>query len=92
MSRSLVVNEDDVFEAIFQENLSEAIENILMTLTEREAEVIRMRNGMGIHKEMTLEEIGSLLNITRERVRQIEEKAMRKLWHPRRRIQLEQFL
>jgi len=92
MSRSLVVNEDDVFEAIFQENLSEAIENILMTLTEREAEVIRMRNGMGIHKEMTLEEIGSLLNITRERVRQIEEKAMRKIWHPRRRIQLEQFL
>ena len=92
MLRSPVVNEDDVFEIVFQENLSEAIENILSALTEREAEVIRMRNGMGPYKEMTLEEIGSILNITRERVRQIEEKAMRKICHPRRRIQLEQFL
>jgi RNA polymerase primary sigma factor len=64
--------------------LAEQIIDVLHTLTPREEEVIRMRYGIGVERDYTLEEVGSHLSITRERVRQIEEKAMRKLKHPRR--------
>jgi RNA polymerase primary sigma factor len=64
--------------------LAEQIIDVLHTLTPREEEVIRMRYGIGVKRDYTLEEVGSHLSITRERVRQIEEKAMRKLKHPRR--------
>jgi len=65
-------------------NVTEQILKILHTLTPREAEVIRMRFGIGVDKDHTLEEVGRHFSITRERVRQIEEKALRKLKHPNR--------
>jgi len=64
--------------------LTEQIIDVLHTLTPREQEVIRMRYGIGVERDYTLEEVGLHLSITRERVRQIEEKAMKKLKHPRR--------
>ena len=64
--------------------LAEQIIDVLHTLSPREEEVIRMRYGIGVERDYTLEEVGRHLSITRERVRQIEEKAMRKLKHPRR--------
>ncbi len=69
-------------------NITEQILRVLNTLTPREAEVIRMRFGIGFEKDHTLEEIGRHLSITRERVRQIESKALRKLKHPNRRSEL----
>ncbi|MBM4141543.1 MAG: sigma-70 family RNA polymerase sigma factor [Nitrospira sp.] len=69
-------------------NVTEHILKVLNTLTPREAEVIRMRFGIECEKDYTLEEIGRHLSITRERVRQIEAKALRKLKHPNRRSEL----
>jgi RNA polymerase primary sigma factor len=65
-------------------NVTEQILKILHTLTPREAEIIRMRFGIGFDKDHTLEEVGRHFSITRERVRQIEAKALRKLKHPNR--------
>lgn len=65
-------------------NMTEQILEVLHTLTPREEEVIRMRFGIGAERDHTLEEVGRRLSITRERVRQIEAKAMRKLKHPNR--------
>ena len=65
-------------------NVTEQILRVLNTLDPREAEIIRMRFGIGCEKDYTLEEIGNHLSITRERVRQIESKALRKLKHPTR--------
>ncbi|MDA8168531.1 MAG: sigma-70 family RNA polymerase sigma factor [Nitrospiraceae bacterium] len=64
--------------------ISEQIQNILKTLTPKEEKVIRMRFGIGTDRDHTLEEVGRYLSITRERVRQIEAKALRKLKHPSR--------
>jgi RNA polymerase primary sigma factor len=64
--------------------ITELIVRVLNTLTPREAEIVRMRFGIGFEKNYTLEEIGNRLSITRERVRQIEAKALRKLKHPKR--------
>ena len=64
--------------------ITEQIIKILQTLAPKEAEVIRMRFGIGVERDHTLEEVGQHLSITRERVRQIEAKAMRKLQHPTR--------
>jgi RNA polymerase primary sigma factor len=64
--------------------ISEQIQNILKTLTPKEEKVIRMRFGIGTDRDHTLEEVGRFLSITRERVRQIEAKALRKLKHPSR--------
>jgi RNA polymerase primary sigma factor len=69
-------------------NVTERILRVLNTLTPREEKIIRMRFGIGFNKDYTLEEIGRYLSITRERVRQIEEKALRKLKHPSRRSEL----
>jgi RNA polymerase primary sigma factor len=69
-------------------NVTERILKVLNTLTPREAEIIRRRFGIGFEKDQTLEELGRHFSITRERVRQIEYKALRKLQHPKRRNEL----
>jgi RNA polymerase primary sigma factor len=69
-------------------NVTKHILNVLKTLTPREEKVIRMRFGIGFDKDNTLEEVGRQFSITRERVRQIEAKALRKLKHPNRRSAL----
>jgi RNA polymerase primary sigma factor len=67
-----------------QNNITEHILKILHTLTPKEEQIIKMRFGIGFDRDLTLEEVGDLFSITRERVRQIEVKAMRKLRHPKR--------
>jgi RNA polymerase primary sigma factor len=69
-------------------NVTERILQVLNTLTPREAEIIRRRFGIGFEKDQTLEEVGRQFSITRERVRQIEHRALRKLQHPKRRNEL----
>jgi RNA polymerase primary sigma factor len=69
-------------------NVTERILKVLNTLTPREAEIIRRRFGIGFAKDQTLEEVGRQFSITRERVRQIEYRALRKLQHPKRRNEL----
>ncbi|MFA4830285.1 MAG: sigma-70 family RNA polymerase sigma factor, partial [Thermodesulfovibrionales bacterium] len=64
--------------------ISEQMQQVLKTLTPKEERVIRMRFGIGAERDHTLEEVGRHLSITRERVRQIEAKALRKLKHPSR--------
>jgi RNA polymerase primary sigma factor len=72
-------------------NLKEQIEDALKTLTEREAKVLKMRFGLGDGNEHTLEEVGQQFKVTRERIRQIEAKALRKLKHPSRSRKLKSF-
>ena len=74
------------------ELLREKIEALLKTLTYREREIIRLRYGLGDGYTYTLEEVGRIFKVTRERVRQIEAKAVKKLQHPVRSQQLEGFL
>ncbi|MGR3309853.1 MAG: RNA polymerase sigma factor RpoD [Candidatus Brocadiales bacterium] len=78
--------------AATQEMLKEKIESVLHTLTYREREIIKLRYGIGDGYTYTLEEVGKLFKVTRERVRQIEAKAVRKLQHPVRSRKLEGFL
>ena len=75
-----------------QEMLKDKIEAVLNTLTHREREIIKLRYGIGDGYTYTLEEVGRIFNVTRERVRQIEAKAIRKLQHPVRARRLEGFL
>ena len=72
--------------------LSEAMQNILSTLTAREAKVLRMRFGIDMNTDHTLEEVGKQFDVTRERIRQIEAKALRKLRHPSRSEDLRSFI
>ena len=76
----------------FEHALTESIEEVLSTLKEREAKILRLYFGLDGPEPMTLEEIGSLLGITRERVRQIKEKALSRLRHVSRARALESFL
>jgi RNA polymerase primary sigma factor len=78
-------------DAVIHINLREQIENALKTLTEREAKVLKMRFGLGDGNEHTLEEVGQQFKVTRERIRQIEAKALRKLKHPSRSRKLKSF-
>jgi RNA polymerase primary sigma factor len=78
--------------AATQEMLKVKIDNVLKTLTYREREIIKLRYGLGDGYTYTLEEVGRIFKVTRERVRQIEAKAVRKLQHPVRSRQLEGFL
>ena len=78
--------------AVIQANLRETTAHVLGTLTPREERVLRMRFGIGMNTDHTLEEVGQQFNVTRERIRQIEAKALRKLKHPNRSRRLRSFL
>ena len=78
--------------AATEENLQFATDDILGSLTAREAKVLRMRFGIGMNTDHTLEEVGKQFDVTRERIRQIEAKALRKLRHPTRSSHLKGFL
>lgn len=80
------------FNELVSISLKEEIDKVLSTLTPREEKVIRMRLGIGEKTDYTLEEVGEVFGLTRERIRQIEAKALRKLKHPSRRKRLESFL
>jgi RNA polymerase primary sigma factor len=80
------------FNELVNISLKEEISKVLSTLTPREEKVIRMRLGIGEKTDFTLEEVGEVFGLTRERIRQIEAKALRKLKHPSRRKRLESFL
>ena len=75
-----------------EEGLRDATRNILAGLTAREAKVLRMRFGIDMNTDHTLEEVGKQFDVTRERIRQIEAKALRKLRHPSRSDHLKSFL
>jgi RNA polymerase primary sigma factor len=79
-------------EAVIGVNLKEKTATVLRTLTPREEEVIKMRFGLEDGSEHTLEEVGQCFAVTRERIRQIEAKALRKLRHPSRSSKLKSFL
>jgi RNA polymerase primary sigma factor len=79
-------------EAVININLKEQTDSVLQTLTPREEQVIKMRFGLGDGSEHTLEEVGQRFSVTRERIRQIEAKALRKLRHPSRSRMLMAFL
>jgi len=80
------------YDVTSQQMLRENIDEVLSALTDREAKVLRMRFGLAGNKMMTLEEVGRKFGVTRERIRQIEAKALRKLKHPSRRKKLQDFL
>ncbi|MBL8379841.1 MAG: RNA polymerase sigma factor RpoD [Burkholderiales bacterium] len=79
-------------DAAVQSNLKETVTRVLASLTPREERVLRMRFGIGMNTDHTLEEVGQQFSVTRERIRQIEAKALRKLKHPSRSRKLRSFL
>jgi RNA polymerase primary sigma factor len=79
-------------EAAIQSELRETTTRVLASLTAREERILRMRFGIGMNKDHTLEEVGQQFSVTRERIRQIEAKALRKLKHPSRSRILRSFL
>jgi RNA polymerase primary sigma factor len=79
-------------EAMIQSNLRETTTRVLASLTPREERIVRMRFGLGMNSDHTLEEVGQQFSVTRERIRQIEAKAIRKLKHPSRSRMLRSFL
>lgn len=86
------VGSDDPMQEVEHADLSEKIKNVLSSLSPREETIIRMRFGLGEERDYTLEEIGEGLDVTRERIRQIEAKALSRLRHPVRAKNLEGFL
>ncbi len=80
------------FKTLENNEASQRIEQVLSSLTEREEKIIRMRFGIGVSSEHTLEEVGKYFNLTRERIRQIEIKALKKLRHPARSRQLKEYV
>ena len=89
----LIADEDAVspLEMTIETNLTMAIRKVLASLTPREAKILRMRFGIDERKDYTLEEVGQEFGITRERIRQIENRALRKLKHPERKWRLRSF-
>ncbi len=85
-------NVESPVDATTNTNLSETVRDVLAGLTPREAKVLRMRFGIDMNTDHTLEEVGKQFDVTRERIRQIEAKALRKLRHPSRSEQLRSFL
>jgi RNA polymerase primary sigma factor len=85
-------NVESPIESTTNINLSETVRDVLAGLTPREAKVLRMRFGIDMNTDHTLEEVGKQFDVTRERIRQIEAKALRKLRHPSRSEQLRSFL
>jgi RNA polymerase primary sigma factor len=83
---------DSPIDSATMESLRETTHSVLAGLTPREAKVLRMRFGIDMHTDHTLEEVGKQFDVTRERIRQIEAKALRKLRHPSRSEQLRSFL
>lgn len=79
-------------DSALQANLREATKDVLDSLTPREAKVLRMRFGIEMNTDHTLEEVGKQFDVTRERIRQIEAKALRKLRHPSRSERLRSFV
>jgi RNA polymerase primary sigma factor len=79
-------------DAAIQSNLRETTTRVLALLTPREERIIRMRFGLGVNSDHTLQEVGQQFSLTRERIRQIEAKAIRKLKHPSRSTVLRSFL
>jgi RNA polymerase primary sigma factor len=79
-------------DAAIQQNLKETVTRVLASLTPREERVLRMRFGIGMNTDHTLEEVGQQFSVTRERIRQIEAKALRKLKHPSRSRKMRSFL
>lgn len=86
------INVESPVDATTNINLSETVHEVLAGLTPREAKVLRMRFGIDMNTDHTLEEVGKQFDVTRERIRQIEAKALRKLRHPSRSEQLRSFL
>jgi len=85
-------NIESPMESATSSGLINATSDILGSLTPREAKVLRMRFGIGMNTDHTLEEVGKQFDVTRERIRQIEAKALRKLRHPSRSEHLKSFL
>ena len=86
------INIDSPIDSATSDGLREATLEILETLTPREAKVLRMRFGIDMNTDHTLEEVGKQFDVTRERIRQIEAKALRKLRHPTRSEKLRSFI
>ena len=84
--------QDTVEEIVLQSELHEKLDEALNGLTEREKKVLKLRFGFEDGKKRTLEEVGKSFNLTRERIRQIEVKALKKLRHPRRSKKLKDFI
>jgi RNA polymerase primary sigma factor len=84
--KDVIIDEKSIspFKTLENNEASQKIEQVLSSLTEREEKIIRMRFGIGVGSEHTLEEVGKYFNLTRERIRQIEIKALKKLRHPAR--------
>jgi RNA polymerase primary sigma factor len=85
-------NAESPLDAVVRASLRVAIDDALSALTPREARVLRMRFGIDMLSEFTLGELGTHLGVSRERIRQIESQAIRKLMHPRRADKLRSFL
>jgi len=84
--------QESPYDSTSKQMLTENVEEVLRALSDREAKVLRMRFGLAGNRTMTLEEVGREFGVTRERIRQIEAKALRKLKHPSRRKKLQDFL
>jgi RNA polymerase primary sigma factor len=92
--KDVIIDEKSVspFKTLENNEASNRIEQVLSSLTEREEKIIRMRFGIGVGSEHTLEEVGKYFNLTRERIRQIEIKALKKLRHPARSKMLREYV